>query len=70
MNYSGVNNGQFIIMPCGTESAAVQAHETSFIGPYLGDLHLNHRGGENGSEVVIFFLNPRTGFHLKPHASG
>lgn len=67
MNYSGVNNEQFIIMPGGTESAAVQTHETFYIAPithitHLSDLHLNHRGEK--MEVKCSFFKT-LGIHLK-----
>lgn len=59
MNYSGVNNEQFIIMPGGTESAAVQTHETFYIAPithitHLSDLHLNHRGEQMEVKCAFF----------------
>lgn len=56
MLYSKVDNGQFIIVPGSTESAAVQAHQTSSMAPItnLGDLHLNHRGEQ--MEVKCSFL--------------
>lgn len=62
MLYSKVDNRQFIIMPGSTESAAVQAHETSSMAPtaILGDLHLNHRG-EQMEVKCSFSLNPHMG---------
>lgn len=58
MYHSGLNSRQFIILPGGTESAAVQVHETSFIAPitHLGDLHLNHGKGSGGSKWKWMFL--------------